>query len=129
MLKNSRAKISNLAKNTPKFFYEIFIFKKQYFCLLKLVKELAKMKYLLPENVLLLRTTCWSYQNMLKVIRHPPRFSLDPLKGLQGLQNHQLSSLITILSTLILEHEGIGGIFLKKGKIREKTGQKLIKNI
>ena len=57
---------------------------------------------------------------MLKVIRHPPRFYPDPLGGLQYLHDHQLSFLITILSAPILEHEGMGAIFLKKCKIREK---------
>ena len=117
VLNNSRTKTSNLAKNTPKYFYET---QNNIFFLLKLVKEVAKMKYPLPENVFILRTTCWSYQNMLKVFRHQLRISLDPLEGLQCLEDHQLSFLITILSRPILEHEGMGAIFLKKGKIREK---------
>ena len=89
--------------------------------LLKLVKEVPKISSL--RELLFLRTTCWSYQNMLKVIRHPPRFSLDPMEGLRCLQDHQLSFLITVLSGPILEHEGMGAIFLKKGNIKSRRAK------
>ena len=57
---------------------------------------------------------------MLKVIRHPPRLFLDPLKGLEYLQDHQLYFLIPMLSRPILEHEGMDQNMVKKiYKIRQ----------
>ena len=120
MLKNSRTKISNLAKNTPKYFYEIFIFTKQYFFSAKTGKRSRKNEVSSSRECIIPQNNMLKLSNMFKVIRQPPRISLDPLKGLQCLQDHQLSFLITILSRPVLEHEGMGAIFLKKGKIREK---------
>ena len=99
---------------------------KQYFFSAKTGKRSCKNEVsssrecIIPQNNMV---KCWSYQNMLKVIRHPPRFSLDPMEGLRCLQDHQLSFLITVLSGPILEHEGMGAIFLKKGNIKSRRAK------
>ena len=85
MLKNSRTKISNLTKNTPKYFYET---QNNIFFSAKTGKRSYKNEVSSSRECIIPQNNMLKLSKYEAIIRHPARISLDPLKGLQCHQDY-----------------------------------------